>query len=57
MNHYSLESKSLDNGVNLVLETVEVSLVGSLSLQVLLFAHSTHDKAFRQLVALIDLIL
>lgn len=57
MNRYSLESKSLDDGVNLVLETVEVSLIVSLSLQVLLFAHSTHDKAFRQLVALIHLIL
>ena len=57
MNCYSLESKSLDDGINLVLETVEVSLIGSLSLQVLLFAYSTHNKAFRQLVALIHLIL
>ena len=44
LNRYSLESKSLDDGVNLILETVEVSLIGLLSLQVLLFGHSTHDQ-------------
>ena len=52
----SLESKSLDNGVDLILETVEVSLIGSLSLQVLLFGHSTHNQVLRQLIALIHLV-